>query len=102
MQEFFFKKKKIKNTIFLQSSNIETCSYFLNPNESPKDNENDVFKILKKVKSLSRVWLLATPGTVAYQAPLSMGISRQEYWSEVPLPSPNYCLGNLKNIFDWI
>ena len=38
--------------------------------------------------SLSRVWLLATPWTVAYQAPLSMGFSRQEYWSGVPLPSP--------------
>ena len=40
-----------------------------------------------KVKSLSRVWLLATPWTSAYQAPLSMGFSRQEYWSGVPLPS---------------
>ena len=42
-----------------------------------------------KVKSLSRVWLLATPWTAAYQAPPSMGFSRQEYWSGVPLPSPN-------------
>ena len=33
------------------------------------------------VKSLSRVWLLATPWTAAYQAPPSMGFSRQEYWS---------------------
>ena len=41
-----------------------------------------------KVKSLSRVWLLATPWTVAHQAPPSMGFSRQEYWSGVPLPSP--------------
>ena len=39
-------------------------------------------------KSLSRVRLLATPWTAAYQAPLSMGFSRQEYWSGVPLPSP--------------
>ena len=36
----------------------------------------------------SRVRLLATPWTAAYQAPLSMGFSRQEYWSVVPLPSP--------------
>ena len=42
-----------------------------------------------KVKSLSHVWLLATPWTAAYQAPLSMGFSRQEYWSGVPLPSPS-------------
>ena len=41
-----------------------------------------------KVKSLSHVQLFATPWTVAYQAPLSMGFSRQEYWSGVPLPSP--------------
>jgi len=41
-----------------------------------------------KVKSLSRVWLFSTPQTAAYQAPLSMRFSRQEYWSGVPLPSP--------------
>ena len=41
-----------------------------------------------KVKSLSRVWLFETPWTAAYQAPLSMGFSRQEYWSRVPSPSP--------------
>ena len=40
-----------------------------------------------KVKSLSRVRLLATPWTAAYQAPPSIGFSRQEYWSGVPLPS---------------
>ena len=40
-----------------------------------------------KVKSLSRVWLFATPWTAAHQAPLSMGFSRQEYLSGVPLPS---------------
>ena len=42
----------------------------------------------KWVKLLSRVRLLATPWTVAHQAPPSMGFSRQEYWSGVPLPSP--------------
>ena len=40
------------------------------------------------MKSLSRVRLLATPWTAAHQAPPSMGFSRQEYWSGVPLPSP--------------
>ena len=39
-----------------------------------------------KVKSLSRVWLFATPWTAAHQAPLSMGFSRQEYWSGLPFP----------------
>ena len=42
-----------------------------------------------KVKSLSRVGLLTTPWTAAYQTPLSMGFSRQEYWSGMPLPSPD-------------
>ena len=49
---------------------------------------SDAWKWKVKVKSLSRVWLLATPWTAAYQAPLSMGFSRQEHWSGVPLPSP--------------
>ena len=44
-----------------------------------------------KVKSLSRVRLLATPWPAAFQAPPSMGFSRQEYWSGVPLPSPFLC-----------
>ena len=46
-----------------------------------------------EVKSLSRVRLFATPWTVAYQAPPSMGFSRQEYWSGLPFPYP----GNLPN-----
>ena len=41
-----------------------------------------------KVKSLSHVQLFATLWTVAYHAPLSMGFSRQEYWSGWPFPSP--------------
>ena len=41
-----------------------------------------------RVKSLSHVRLLATPWTAAHQAPSSMGFSRQEYWSGLPLPSP--------------
>ena len=45
-------------------------------------------KKVKEVKSLSRVRLFATQWTIAYQAPQSMGFSRQEYWSGVPLPSP--------------
>ena len=48
---------------------------------------SNVWKWKVKVKSLSRAQLLATPWTTAYQAPLSMGFSRQEYWSGVPLPS---------------
>ena len=51
-------------------------------------SSSNVWKWKVKVKSLSRVRLLATPWTAAYQAPSSMGFSRQEYWSGVPLPSP--------------
>ena len=47
-----------------------------------------------KVKSLSCVRLSATLWTIAYQAPLSMGFSRQEYWSGLPFPSP----GDLPNL----
>ena len=48
-----------------------------------------------KVKSLSRVRLVATPWTAAHQVPPSMGVSRQEYWSGVPSPSPIHLLGLL-------
>ena len=41
------------------------------------------------MKSLSRVWLFATPWTVAYQAPPSVGVSRQEYWNGLLFPSPD-------------
>ena len=48
---------------------------------------SNAWKWKVKVKSLSRVRLLATPWTTAYQAPPTMGFSRQEYWSGVPSPS---------------
>ena len=51
---------------------------------------SDAWKWKVKVKSLSHVQPSVTPWTAALQAPLSMGFSRQEYWSGVPLPSPNY------------
>ena len=51
-----------------------------------------------KVKSLSCVRLLATPWTEAHQAPPSMGFSRQEYWSGVPLPSPAMLVRFIKSV----
>ena len=51
---------------------------------------SNAWKWKVKVKSLSHVWLLATPWTAAYQASPSMGFSRQEYWSGLPLPSPEF------------
>ena len=52
---------------------------------------SNAWKWKVKVKSLTLVWPSATPWTAAYQAPPSMGFSRQEYWSGVPLPSPVSC-----------
>ena len=50
---------------------------------------SNAWKWKVKMKSLSCVRLLATPGTAAHQAPPFMGFSRQEYWSGVPLPPPD-------------
>ena len=52
---------------------------------------SNAWKWKVKGKSLSRVQLLATPWIAAYQAPPSMGISRQEYWSGLPVPSLHKC-----------
>ena len=57
---------------------------------------SNAWKWKVKVKSLSPVWLLATPWTATYQAPPSMGFSRQENWSGVPLPSPDTALESRK------
>ena len=53
---------------------------------------SNAWKWKVKVKSLSRIRLLGTPWTAAYQAPPSMGFFRQQYWSGVPLPSPCFLL----------
>ena len=63
---------------------------------------SNAWKWKVKVKLLSRIRFLATPWTVAYQAPPSMGFSRQEYWVGLPLPSPvreldsAYCKPHMK------
>ena len=54
-----------------------------------------------KVKSVSHVWLLGTPRTAAYQAPPSMGFSRQEYRNGVPLPSPTVTAVWFKGTKHW-
>ena len=58
---------------------------------------SNAWKWKVKVKSLSPVQLPATPWTAAYQAPLSTGFSRQEYWSGLPLPSPLLNIRELNN-----
>ena len=56
--------------------------------------------LLLLLNHFSRVRLCATPWTAAYQAPLSMGFSRQEYWSGLPLPSPHCRI--LKDLIQFI
>ena len=64
---------------------------------------SNAWKWKVKVKSLSRVRLLATPWTAAHQAPLAMGFSRQECWRGVPLPSPFEGLDRIKKAEEiWI
>ena len=61
---------------------------------------SNAWKWKVKVNSLSRVRLFATPWTAAYQAPPSVGFSRQEYWSGVPLPSPVHSTG-FEQMYEW-
>ena len=98
---FLLQCMKVKS----ESEVAQSCLTLSNPKDcSPPSSAHGIFqaRVLEwgaiafssawkwkvKVKSLSRVRLLETPWTAAYQAPLSMGFSRQEYWSGVPLPSP--------------
>ena len=60
---------------------------------------SNAWKWKLKVKSLSHVQLFETPWTAAHQTPPSMGFSRQEYWSGVPLPSPSIPLASIKKFF---
>ena len=81
------------NPHIFQQGRLLGCSYITSP---WLNFTFDVSFLCAPVKLLSRVQLIATPWTVAYQAPPSMGFSRQEYWSGLPLPSP-YHLSSLLN-----
>ena len=75
-----------------QEASISLYPYPSRGKQNENHNHRKLTKLITwtmkvKVKSLSRVWLFATPLTVAYQATLSMGFSRQEYWSGLPFPS---------------
>ena len=63
---------------------------------------SNAWKWKVKVKSLSHVWLFATPWTAAYQAPPSMGFFKQEHWSGVPLPSLSAELKAPPNVTCWL
>ena len=101
-----FTKWEKQNSAAAAAESLQSCPTLCNPIDSSPPGSSvpgvlqartlewvaisfsNAWKWKVKVKSLSRVWLLVTPWTAAYQAPPSMGFSRQEYWSGVPWPSP--------------
>ena len=103
--------RKVMTTLTATAKSLQSCPTLCNPIDSSPPGSaipgilqartlewvaisfSNACKWKVKVKSLSRVRLLATPWTAAYQAPPSMGFFRQEYWSGLPFPSP----GDLPN-----
>ena len=84
--------RKLTNTALVRwPRSRSTVIHYVDLYPSYKYDENGTLHLWKwkvKVKSLSRVRLFVTPWTVAYQAPPSVGFSRQECWSGLPFPSP--------------
>ena len=87
--------------LYATAKSLRSCPTLCDPTRLPRPWDSpagtlewvaiffpNAWKWKVKVKSLSHVWPSATPWTAAFQAPLFMGFSRQEYWSGVPLPSP--------------
>ena len=105
---YFISKNAISVVVAATAKSLQSCPTLCDPIDgsprrllhhwdSPGKNTGvgchfllQCMKVKVKVKSLSHVQLSATPWTAAYQAPPSMGFSRQEYWSRVPLPSPKF------------
>ena len=73
----------VSTFVFPLINRKSTYSVKSTPSQEGQSFEHNIF-----VKSLSRVWLFAIPWTAVYQASLSLGFSRQEYWSGLPFPSP--------------
>ena len=108
-----------KNLTILSAKSLQSCPTLCDPRDgSPPGSPisgilqartlewvaiafSNAWKWKVIVKSLSRAWLLATPWTAAYQAPPSMGFSRQEYWSGLPLPSPTILSNGLIRTIPW-
>ena len=85
----FFKKKNWVNFFLIELQEIFTHSGYEFAVWFIYIKYLTIFIVEKKEKSFSHVRLFVTSQTVAYQAPPSMGFSRQAYWSGLPLPSPN-------------
>ena len=86
-------KKTNKKQVSYRTPSQEMIFLLWHPRKSTQRKWQNSYLKKVKVKSLSRVLLFATPWTVAYQTPPSMGFSRQQYWSGLPFPSP----GDLPN-----
>ena len=104
---------KSRQTVAAAAKSLQSCPTLCDPRDSSPPGSpvpgilqartlewvaisfSSAWKWKVKVKLLSRVRLLATPWTAAYQALPSMGFSRQEYWSGVPLPSPRQTVSGL-------
>ena len=117
------KNKQTKNQVFITATatakSLQSCPTLCEPIDSSPPSSpvpgilqartlewivisfSNAWKWKAKVKPLSHVWLLATPWTAVYQAPPSMGFSRQEYWSGVLLPSPHNSAGEHKFKSRW-
>ena len=78
----------LSETLFVADAYYYYYFYFMSHPFSPAGFSVAVLDCSSEVKLLSRVRLFASPWTVARQTPLSMGFLRQEYWSGLPLPSP--------------
>ena len=81
-----------ESSLFLPPQGVQTRSSF-NPTHPQQAWHIPPYSLFyqrerEREKSLSHVRLFATPWTIAYHAPLSMGFSKQEYWSGLPIPSP--------------
>ena len=99
-------KRNIWRTAAAAAKSLQSCPTLCDPRDSSPPGSSipgilqartlewaaisfsNAWKWKVKGKSLSRVRLFATPWTAAHQAPPSMGVSRQEYWSRLPVPSP--------------
>ena len=86
------KKILLPSSIHLTSLKMTSWNSSLPPGLQHHPTQLTSNYMLLLLSRFSRVQLLATPWTAVYQAPPSMGFSRQEYWSGVPLPCPNYML----------
>ena len=76
----------------ISSQQLKTCFKSLQA-EATRDQFHSAKLVCMLAKSFSPLWLFATRWTIARQAPLSLGFSRQKYWSGLPCPPP----GDLPN-----